>query len=691
MEDFIHLHVHTHYSILDGQSKVANLVKKAVGDGMRGMAITDHGVMYGVKELADCCAKVNKERKAEGLEPFKPIFGCEMYVARRTKEDKDKAMGDNSGYHLVVLAKNYKGYKNLIKLVSRAWVDGYYYKPRTDRADLERYHEGLIVCSACIAGEVPRKILDGDLEGAREAAQWYHDLFGDDYYLELQLHKATVERANHEAYPMQLHVNKHLRELAAKHNVRMVCTNDVHFVDEDNAEAHDRLICLSTGKDLDDPKRMLYSKQEWLKTREEMAAIFGDVPEAMATTVEICEQVETYSIDHSPIMPTFEIPAEFGTEEGYRQRFSEKDLFDEFTQDENGNVVIDPETGKPKKDPKTQVPYTVLDDIHEIEALPETTEKEIAYKNFRREAIKPYKQMRIPQPDFVLCCNNICNCMTKWYENIARMCNIPLIMVDIPYNNTVEVSDSAVKYVRAQFDNAIHQLEELTGKKFDEAKFEAACKHANRTAQNWLKVCDYLQYKPAPMSGFDLFNHMADVVTARGKEAAADAFELLAQDLEQNIKEGTSTLPFPEKYRVMFEGIPCWPKLPNLFKPLKENGVNVTAVVYAPAFGFVYNNMDEMARAYYKAPNSVCIEQGVAWREGICRDNKVDGVLVHYNRSCKPWSGYMAEMQRRFTKDLGVPCAGFDGDQADPRNFNEAQYATRVQGLVVAMEANKKD
>ena len=305
--------------------------------------------------------------------------------------------------------------------------------------------------------------------------------------------------------------------------------------------------------------------------------------------------------------------------------------------------------------------------------------------------LKSCPEQDVAMPDVVLCCNNICNCMTKWYENIARMCNIPLIMVDIPYNNTVEVSDSAVKYVRAQFDNAIHELEKLTGKKFDEKKFEDACKHANRTAQNWLKVCDYLQYKPAPMSGFDLFNHMADVVTARGKEAAADAFELLAQDLEQNIKEGTSTLPFPEKYRVMFEGIPCWPKLPNLFKPLKENGVNVTAVVYAPAFGFVYNNMDEMARAYYKAPNSVCIEQGVAWREGICRDNKVDGVLVHYNRSCKPWSGYMAEMQRRFTKDLGVPCAGFDGDQADPRNFNEAQYATRVQGLVEAMEANKKD
>ena len=204
--------------------------------------------------------------------------------------------------------------------------------------------------------------------------------------------------------------------------------------------------------------------------------------------------------------------------------------------DENGNVVIDEATGKPKKDPKTQQPYTVLDDIHEIEALPETTEKEKAYKDFRREAIKPYKQMRIPQPDFVLCCNNICNCMTKWYENIARMCNIPLIMIDIPYNNSVEVHDSNVKYVRAQFDHCIEQLEELTGKKFDEKKFDAACASANRTAKAWLKVCDYLQYKPSPMSGFDLFNHMADVVTARATKAAGDAFELLAQDLEKNIK-----------------------------------------------------------------------------------------------------------------------------------------------------------
>ena len=353
--------------------------------------------------------------------------------------------------------------------------------------------------------------------------------------------------------------------------------------------------------------------------------------------------------------------------------------------DAEGNVVIDEATGKPKKDPKTQTPYLVLDNLLEIEALPDGPEKER-----RLEAISPIRQMRIPQPDFVLCCNNICNCMTKWYENIARMCNVPLIMIDIPYNNTVDVHDDNVKYVRAQFDKAIKQLEELTGKKFDEKKFEKACSNANRTAQAWLKVCDYLQYKPAPYSGFDLFNHMADVVTARARVEAAEAFELLADDLEETVKKGETTTPFPEKYRVMFEGIPCWPKLPNLFKPLKEHGVNVTAVVYAPAFGFVYNNIDEMARAYYKAPNSVCIEQGVDWREGICRDNKVDGVLVHYNRSCKPWSGYMAEMQRRFTEDLGVPCAGFDGDQADPRNFNAAQYETRVQGLVEAMEANKQ-
>lgn len=350
MQDFVHLHVHTYYSILDGQSSVQKLVDKAVADGMKGMAITDHGNMFGIKEFYNYCKKVNGKLKAEGKEPFKPIFGCEMYVARRTKDDKEKEKGDMGGYHLIVLAKNYNGYKNLIKLVSRAWVDGYYMRPRTDRADLEKYHEDLIVCSACIAGEVPAKILKGDMEGAREAIEWYHRVFGDDYYLELQRHRVTNphQRANRETYPLQVRANKALMELAEEYGIKTVCTNDAHFVDEENAEAHDHLLCLSTGKDLDDPNRMLYSKQEWFKTREEMNAVFSDVPEALSNTLEILDKVETYSIDHAPIMPFFPIPEEFGTEEDVRRKYSEKQLYDEFTTDENGENPLPPEEGKQK-------------------------------------------------------------------------------------------------------------------------------------------------------------------------------------------------------------------------------------------------------------------------------------------------------------------------------------------------------
>lgn len=350
MQDFVHLHVHTYYSILDGQSSVQKLVDKAVADGMKGMAITDHGNMFGIKEFYNYCKKVNGKLKAEGKEPFKPIFGCEMYVARRTKDDKEKEKGDIGGYHLIVLAKNYNGYKNLIKLVSRAWVDGYYMRPRTDRADLEKYHEDLIVCSACIAGEVPAKILKGDMEGAREAIEWYHRVFGDDYYLELQRHRVTNphQRANRETYPLQVRANKALMELAEEYGIKTVCTNDAHFVDEENAEAHDHLLCLSTGKDLDDPNRMLYSKQEWFKTREEMNAVFSDVPEALSNTLEILDKVETYSIDHAPIMPFFPIPEEFGTEEDVRRKYSEKQLYDEFTTDENGENPLPPEEGEQK-------------------------------------------------------------------------------------------------------------------------------------------------------------------------------------------------------------------------------------------------------------------------------------------------------------------------------------------------------
>ncbi|MGN0050887.1 MAG: DNA polymerase III subunit alpha [Prevotella sp.] len=350
MQDFIHLHVHTYYSILDGQSSIAKLVDKAVGNGMKGMAVTDHGDMFGIKEFFDYCNKVNGGRKKEGLEPFKPILGCEMYVARHRKEDKNKDNGDRSGYHLIVLAKNYRGYKNLIKLVSNAWVDGFYGRPRTDRADLERYHEDLIVCSACIAGEVPRKILQGDIAGAREAIEWYKRVFGDDYYLELQRHevKDPTIRANRETFPLQQKANKVLVELAKEYGIKVVCTNDAHFVDQENAEAHDHLLCLSTGKDLDDPSRMLYSKQEWFKTREEMNEVFADIPEALSNTLEILDKVEFYDIENAPIMPFFPIPEEFGTEEQWREKFSEEDLFKEFTSDENGENQLPREEGEKK-------------------------------------------------------------------------------------------------------------------------------------------------------------------------------------------------------------------------------------------------------------------------------------------------------------------------------------------------------
>ena len=348
MEDFVHLHVHTHYSILDGQSKVSYLVDKAVNNGMKGMAITDHGVMFGIKEFSDYCANINKARKKNGEEPFKPIFGCEMYVARRRKEDKVKEMHDNSGYHLIVLAKNYQGYKNLIKLVSHAWVDGYYYRPRTDRADLEKYHEGLIVCTACLAGEVPRNILKGDIGAAREAVEWYQRVFGDDFYLELQRHevKDPTLLANREAFPLQQKVNRVLLQFAKEYGIKYVCTNDCHFEDKETAEAHDHLLCLSTQEDLNSPTRMRYSKQEWFKTREEMNEVFADLPEAMSNTLEILDKVELYSIDNGPIMPFFPIPESFGTEEKWRQKFSEQQLYDEFTTDENGENQLSPEDGQ---------------------------------------------------------------------------------------------------------------------------------------------------------------------------------------------------------------------------------------------------------------------------------------------------------------------------------------------------------
>ncbi|MCR4835844.1 MAG: DNA polymerase III subunit alpha [Bacteroidaceae bacterium] len=349
MEDFVHLHVHTEYSILDGASKIQKLIDKAIANDMRGFAITDHGNMFGVKEYFDLCNEVNAKRKKDGLEPFKPIFGCEVYVAANKKEGRDKEK-DRRRYHLILLAKNEQGYHNLIKIVSRAWVDGFYNKPRTDHDDLKTYHEGIICCSACIAGELPANILRDNIQAARDTIEWYKNVFGDDYYIELQRHevKNPNQHANRETFMLQQRANKVMIELAHEYGVKLICSNDVHFVNEEDAEAHDHLLCLSTGKDLDDPNRLIYSKQEWFKTKEEMNEIFADVPEALSNTIEILDKCTTYNLDSDPIMPFYPIPEEFGTEEQWRQKFSEEDLYKEFTTDENGENQLPEKEGEAK-------------------------------------------------------------------------------------------------------------------------------------------------------------------------------------------------------------------------------------------------------------------------------------------------------------------------------------------------------
>jgi len=376
LEPFIHLHVHSQYSILDGQASVTGLVDKAIEDGMPGIALTDHGNMYGIKEFynyvnkkngkvrdeikeaekalkaaeeaGDSAAVAEQRQNIEALRRriFKPIFGCEMYVANKSRfEHTDKR---DTGRHLVVLAKNERGYKNLIKIVSDAWTEGFYSHPRTDKEALKKHHEGLIVCSACLGGEIPKLITAGDIAEAERQAAWFKEVFGDDYYIELQRHKATKPNANHDTYRIQEQVNPILIQIARKLGIKIICTNDVHFINESDSEAHERLICVSTGRKLSDDSRMLYSKQEWMKTQAEMNAIFNDIPEALSNTLEILDKVETYSIDHPPIMPFFAIPEEFGTEEEYRQRLTEQDLFDEFTRDENGNVVLSEEEAHAK-------------------------------------------------------------------------------------------------------------------------------------------------------------------------------------------------------------------------------------------------------------------------------------------------------------------------------------------------------
>lgn len=351
MQPFVHLHVHTQYSLLDGQASVDALIDKAISDGMHSIAVTDHGNMFAIKEfynkvnkknskykgtITDCEKELNelndkKNPTEEELERmrklsdkiaeckasfFKPIIGCECYCARTNLYEKN-GREHMSGYHLIVLAKNLQGYKNLIKMVSIAWTEGFYGRPRIDKSLLEKYHEGLIVCSACLGGEIPQYIMKGQTDKADEAVRWFKNLFGDDYYIELQRHETHDPNADRTTFPKQQEVNVVLLELARRHNIKVIASNDVHFVNAEDAEAHDRLICLSTGKDLDDPDRMRYSKQEWMKTTAEMNAIFADIPEALSNTLEIADKVEFYSIDNKALMPDFPIPPEFENDDDY--------------------------------------------------------------------------------------------------------------------------------------------------------------------------------------------------------------------------------------------------------------------------------------------------------------------------------------------------------------------------------------
>ena len=327
MIPFTHLHVHSQYSILDGAASIKGLVGKAKNDGMTALAITDHGSMFGVKEFWDTCKK-------EGV---KPILGCETYVATRSITDKSDKV-DRSGDHLILLAKNKAGYKNLIKLISAANTKGFYYKPRIDKELLKKHHEGIIVSSACLGGEVPQHIMKSNIQEAEKAIQWYKSVFGDDYYLELQRHNSELLELNENIYDNQVLVNKVILELAEKHQVKVIATNDVHFTNAEDADAHDLLICLNTGKDFDDPNRLRYTQQEWFKTSKEMNELFGDVPQALKNTQEIADKVEEYELNSAPIMPPFPIPEDFGTEAEYLEKFAEADLLEEFGADSFGRM-----------------------------------------------------------------------------------------------------------------------------------------------------------------------------------------------------------------------------------------------------------------------------------------------------------------------------------------------------------------
>ncbi len=332
MQDFVHLHVHTTYSLLDGQCAIKPLVKRARSWGMKALAVTDHGNLFALKAFYDEC---RAKKGYDDLPPIKPILGCEAYVT--SSGDYRSRNKDEHRNHLILLAKNLTGYHNLVRLLSEAWINGFYGKPRIDHALLEKYHEGLICSSACIAGEIAQAIDSSDPAAAEKTARWYKDVFGDDYYLEVMLHRSTKTEIpgvaiddHRRLYARQVEVVKGVTALGAKLGIPVIATNDVHFLDAEDDPSHDILLCLSTQKKISDDSRMIYTGQEWFKDGDAMAALFPDHPEFLANTVALAEKVESYELDSPPIMPKFPIPASFGTEEDYAKKYDEAALREQF-------------------------------------------------------------------------------------------------------------------------------------------------------------------------------------------------------------------------------------------------------------------------------------------------------------------------------------------------------------------------
>lgn len=310
----------------------------------------------------------------------------------------------------------------------------------------------------------------------------------------------------------------------------------------------------------------------------------------------------------------------------------------------------------------------------------------LAYKDLQECCFE-----NIPLPDLVIVCNNICNTLLKWYENLARELNIPLICIDVPYNIEYEVSQERVDYIKGQFKEAIRQLEEICGKPFDYDRFQVVMENSSRAAKAWNRAMKYAEYAPSPLNGFNIFNYMAMMVCMRGREESVKLYDLIAEELKEMAENGKSQFPVEEKYRIMWEGIACWPYLSHNFKTFKEYGINMVGSTYPEAWTLLYEagDFDGMARAYASVMNNCNLKRSIDLRVRIIKDCKCDGAVYHLNRSCKLMDFMQYQLAQEVYKQTGVPYVMFDGDQTDPRNYAKAQFETRIQALVEMMENNK--